>query len=70
MNRRLGVETGAVAVLTAVLGVALFGIAALVVDLGITRDSGRQAQNTAAANALYAMRAQTWNQLGGFTSLC
>ena len=53
-------DKGAVAVMTAVLAVLLFGMAALVVDLGIARDNRRQAQNTAdaaalaAANALYA----------------
>src|SRR5215213_11026244 len=65
-------ERGAVAVLTAVLAIVLFGIAALVVDLGVARDSRRQAQNTAdaaalaAANALYATRAPNLNQPGDF----
>ena len=52
-------ESGAVAVLVAALSLVLFGIAALVVDLGLARDTRRQAQNAAdsaalaAANALY-----------------
>ena len=67
-------DRGAVAVLTAVLAVVLFGMAALVVDLGMARDSRRQAQNTAdaaalaAANALYATRAPNLNQPGDFTA--
>jgi hypothetical protein len=72
MRRRAGEEHGAVAVLTAVLAVVMFGLAALVVDLGIARDNRRQAQNTAdsaalaAANALYATRAPNLNQPGDF----
>ena len=50
--RRLTDDRGAVAVLTAVLAVMLFGLAAFVVDLGIARDNRRQAQNTADAAAL------------------
>lgn len=52
-------DQGAVAVLVAVLALVLFGLAALVVDLGLARDTRRQAQNTAdsaalaAGNALY-----------------
>ncbi len=52
-------EDGAVVVLVAVLSVVLFGLAALVVDLGLARDTRRQAQNAAdsavlaAGNALY-----------------
>lgn len=52
-------DRGAVAVLVAMLSLILFGMAALIVDLGIARDTRRQAQNTAdsaalaAANALY-----------------
>lgn len=54
-----GGETGAVAVFVALMTVVLFTIAALIVDLGLARDTRRQAQNTAdaaslaAANALY-----------------
>lgn len=65
-------ERGAVAVLTAVLAVVLFGMAALVVDLGIARDNRRLAQNTAdsaalaAANALYATTAPNLNRPGDF----
>ena len=65
-------DSGAVAVLTAVLAVVLFGMAAFVVDLGIARDNRRQAQNTAdaaalaAANALYATTAPRLNQPGDF----
>jgi hypothetical protein len=52
-------DRGAVAVLVAVLALVLFGMAAIVVDLGLARDTRRQAQNTAdsaalaAGNALY-----------------
>lgn len=52
-------EHGAVAVLVAVMSLILFGVAALVVDLGLARDTRRQAQNAAdsaalaAANSLY-----------------
>ncbi|MCZ3387874.1 MAG: pilus assembly protein TadG-related protein [Actinomycetia bacterium] len=69
---RIREDGGAVAVLTAVLSVMLFGIAALVVDLGIARDNRRQAQNTAdsaslaAANALYATTAPNLNKPGDF----
>jgi hypothetical protein len=45
-------EDGAVAVLVAVCSVALFMIAALVVDLGLARDVRRQAQNAADASSL------------------
>ncbi len=53
-------EDGAIAVIVALLAVTMLGLAAIVVDLGLARDSRRQAQNTAdaaslaAANALYA----------------
>ena len=47
-------ETGAVAVLVAVLSLVLFGLAALVVDLGMARDTRRMAQNTADSAALAA----------------
>jgi Flp pilus assembly protein TadG len=63
-------DAGAVAILTAVLAVVLFGLAAFVVDLGLARDNRRQAQNTAdaaalaAANALYASDAPRLNQPG------
>ncbi len=72
MMSRIRGDGGAVAVLTAVMAVMLFGIAALVVDLGIARDSRRQAQNTAdsaalaAANALYATTAPNLNKPGDF----
>ncbi len=74
MMGRLRDEGGAVAVLTALLAVVLLSMAALVVDLGIARDSRRQAQNTAdsaalaAANALYATRAPNLNQPGDFVA--
>jgi hypothetical protein len=72
MNRRLREDGGAVAVMTAILAVVLLSLAALVVDLGLARDSRRQAQNTAdaaalaAANALYATTAPNLNQPGDF----
>ncbi len=47
-------ETGAVAVLVGVLALVFFGIAALVVDLGMARDTRRQAQNAADSAALAA----------------
>jgi hypothetical protein len=50
-------ESGAVAVLVAVLTLVLFAIAALVVDLGLARDTRRQAQNAADASALAAANA-------------
>lgn len=58
MRRPRG-ERGAVAIMVAVLASALFLIAALVVDLGLARDTKRQSQNAsdaaalAAANVLY-----------------
>ena len=69
---RIRNDDGAVAVLTAVLAVVLFGIAALVVDLGLARDNRRQAQNTAdaaalaAANALYGTTPDDLNKPGDF----
>ncbi|MGY2875446.1 hypothetical protein ACVW00_002636 [Marmoricola sp. URHA0025 HA25] len=48
-------EDGAVAVLVALCAVALFVIAALVVDLGLARDTRRQSQNAADAAALAAV---------------
>lgn len=56
---RRGREEGAVTLLVVVLSLVLFGVAALVVDLGLARDTRRQAQNAAdsaalaAGNALY-----------------
>jgi hypothetical protein len=48
-------EDGAVAVLTAILAPVVFiGLCALVVDLGLARDTRRQAQNAADASALAA----------------
>lgn len=47
-------ESGAVAVLVAGLSLVLFGIAALVVDLGLARDTRRLAQNAADSAALAA----------------
>src|SRR5436190_14128659 len=67
-------DRGAVAVMTAILAVTLFVLAALVVDLGIARDSRRQAQNTAdaaalaAANALYGTTAPKLNKPGNFVA--
>lgn len=63
-------DSGAVAVLVGLLSVALFVMAAFVVDLGIARDSRRQAQNTAdaaalaAANALYGRTPSNLNRPG------
>jgi hypothetical protein len=53
-------EAGAIAVLVGITATVLFVIAAMVVDLGLARDTRRQSQNAAdasalaAANALYA----------------
>jgi hypothetical protein len=47
-------ERGAVAILVAVLVMVLFIIAAMVVDLGLARDTKRQSQNAADASALAA----------------
>jgi hypothetical protein len=47
-------ERGAVAVLVGILAVVLFGLAALVVNLGLARDTRREAQNAADAAALAA----------------
>ena len=74
MRLRLVDDRGAVALLTGLLAVVLFGMAAFVVDLGVARDNRRQAQNTAdaaalaAANALYATRAPNLNQPGDFAA--
>ncbi len=52
-------ERGAVAIVTAMVAMVLFIVAALVVDLGLARDARRQSQNAAdsaslaAANVLY-----------------
>jgi hypothetical protein len=50
-------EQGAIAVLVAVTSVVLFVIAAMVVDLGLARDTRRQSQNAADASALAAANA-------------
>ena len=50
-----GSEDGAVAVLVAICALALFVVAALVVDLGLARDTRRQSQNAADAAALAAV---------------
>lgn len=47
-------ERGAVAIMVAVMAVMLFVVAALVVDLGLARDTKRQSQNAADASALAA----------------
>ena len=47
-------ERGAVAIVVALMALALFGVAALVVDLGYARTEKRAAQNTADASALAA----------------
>ena len=47
-------ESGAVAVLVALMAMSLFLIAALVVDLGLARDTRRQSQNASDASALAA----------------
>ncbi len=52
--RRRRDDRGAVAAIVAALTVVLFGLAALVVDLGLVRDRQRTAQNAADAAALAA----------------
>lgn len=47
-------ESGVVAVVVGLLATALFLVAALVVDLGLARDTRRQSQNAADASALAA----------------
>ena len=47
-------EQGAVAVMVSVVAVVLFVVAAMVVDLGLARDTNRRAQNSADASALAA----------------
>ena len=50
-------ERGAVAIIVAVFAVVMFGLASLVVDLGVARDTRREAQNAADASALAAIGA-------------
>lgn len=50
--RRLNDDHGAVAVVVAILAVAMFGFAALVIDVGALYDERRQLQNGADASAL------------------
>jgi hypothetical protein len=57
MRPRARDEQGAIAVLVALTSVVLFVIAALVVDLGLARDTRRQSQNAADASALAAANA-------------
>lgn len=47
-------ERGAVAIMVAIVSVTLFVIAAMVVDLGLARDTKRQSQNASDASALAA----------------
>jgi len=67
-------ESGAIAVLVAVTSIVLFVIAALVVDLGLARDTRRQSQNAADASALAAANvlypAGTCQQPAGGTPPC
>jgi hypothetical protein len=50
-------QSGAVAILVAVMATVLFVLAALVVDLGLARDTRRQVQNAADASSLAAANA-------------
>lgn len=50
-------ENGAIAVLVALTSVSLFLVAALIVDLGLARDTRRHSQNAADASALAAANA-------------
>ena len=78
MRRDRRGESGAVAVLVAICSLVLFIVAALVVDLGLARDTRRQAQNAsdasalAAANALYpdSMACTRLNPSGSLTPPC
>ena len=60
-------EQGAIAILVAMTSVVLFIIAAMVVDLGLARDTRRQSQNAADASALAAANAlypgRPWNEV-------
>jgi hypothetical protein len=56
-RRRYRDERGAIAILVAVVSLVLFVTAALVIDLGLARDTRRQAQNAADASALAAANA-------------
>jgi Flp pilus assembly protein TadG len=73
-GRRERGERGAVAILVAVMSVALFGIAALVVDLGQARVVRREAQAAsdssalAAGNALYLAGTSTADIPGAITA--
>ena len=50
-------ESGAVAILVAFFALVVFGLAALVVDLGAARDARRMSQNASDASALAAANA-------------
>ncbi len=71
-------DTGAIAVIFAILAVTLCMIAGLVVDLGLARDTRRQSQNTADASALAAANVlyppsdtcTLANPGGGYTAPC
>lgn len=65
LRRRNASERGAVAVLTAILSICLFLMAAFVIDIGQARDTRRQAQNAADASALAGA-----NALFPSSSLC
>jgi Putative Flp pilus-assembly TadE/G-like len=52
--KRLRDESGAITIVVAFSAVMLFALAALVVDLGLARDTRRQSQNAADASALAA----------------
>jgi hypothetical protein len=54
MRSRQRDDAGAVAILVAVFALCIFALAALVVDLGLARDTRREAQNAADASALAA----------------
>lgn len=57
MTRNNRDERGAVAIMVAVVSVTLFIVAAMVVDLGLARDTKRQSQSAADASALAAANA-------------
>jgi Flp pilus assembly protein TadG len=71
-------EAGAIAIVVAICSVILFLLAALVVDLGLARDTRRQSQNASDASALAAVNAlyptsgtcTSANPGGGTTSPC
>ena len=68
MRRLKSDETGAVAVIVAILAVVLFGFGALVIDVGALYHERRQLQNGADAGALAVAQACAGGDCGAFTA--